>query len=1177
MDVGEKYKNNLRKYILIEDIRKKLWTEDGKSRVSIMIGAGFSRNAVKLDISLKSMSLWEDLKKRLVKELGDTSEYAELDVLTLGDIYEEQFGIINLENLLKKEIPDENYEPSSIYSKLLQLPFSDVYTTNYDTLLERASKDVFNRRYQVIYDIHDIPGSVSPRIVKLHGSFPSHRPFVFTKQSYEDYPNESAPFVNMVQQSIMETTMILIGFSGDDPNFRKWLEWVSKTLGKHRPKIYLLGLDIDETNEVFSKFSVTAIDFHSVYQSSLSASRYATFFEELFDFLNINPNVDKRKWPYKEYKLYTFQDKVDINDLIENLTYNRQTYPGWLILPSRIKNRRWMGQIVSEYLPLLNSETEKDLQVNLANEIVWILRTFRIPLKYQMQKMFEKIVEKFDSTENNQHLINLMLFLLREYRLDNNGKCFFEYFQKLKNSKLTGNQKNELEYQSLLWERDSNNEVQFIKQLQDWDIVGQELDYKLKKAALKLEISQIDDALNLITDILQSSRRIQSIDRLNYFALAVEGVSLILLQKYGRTQSSEDYLNRIIELEQNYCNPSITIDYISNLRKAKVPSSIEEKRTFEGRKKVTHNIGNYEEDDLSAAYFLMSVYDEYSIGIDNNSRIDILKYFQKLYPMYSLIKFFSLGRKKEIDDFFSRDQILNLSDTQYNTLFEFLKNAVINNSKENFLIEFDVLYRLYFVLNCNQQRELDLLLLEQYSANETIVKFGLESKNIFAKCFFRVLQLKFGLELCEYVNLVYNLPMIGEKGTSLEEITFDENFTFDPITSIDNINTKYLKNNIISEQYSVCNLLNYLSDFEQPYSVRVGSWQKLIFLYSSENISEIEFAQLKKVVKNLIIRNDTIFNKYLKSFALNAFIKDIEDKEVYMNELLSKNFIESLHPNGFSNGIGLNHQLSELRNLMIDSEFPMSVYENIVYKVNTWWKNQYHLAKEYENTFMRNNDIVDVVLFIKNSIFRLVKKKFFTQAMKDILINCFESLKSDENPLCYFLIPGLIKLEYDCDNLIQQLKIAMLSSNNNIMDNAISVTHDISFLKTNSEIESNVGDLKVMLIQLFAVQKEASLYHVSRTIFLILRDNPSFFTKKELNIITYNVEQFFNLYIDIPEQEVFEKQKFIDIAENYLEIVIELSELNYTVDLEKWINWCSLSNYPEIKKYAFELNELPKN
>ena len=197
--------------------------------------------------------------------------------------------------------------------------------------------------------------------------------------------------------------------------------------------------------------------------------------------------------------------------------------------------------------------------------------------------------------------------------------------------------------------------------------------------------------------------------------------------------------------------------------------------------------------------------------------------------------------------------------------------------------------------------------------------------------------------------------------------------------------------------------------------------------------------------------------------------------------------------------------------------------------------------------------------------------------MKDILINCFESLKSDENPLCYFLIPGLIKLEYDCDNLIQQLKIAMLSSNNNIMDNAISVTHDISFLKTNSEIESNVGDLKVMLIQLFAVQKEASLYHVSRTIFLILRDNPSFFTKKELNIITYNVEQFFNLYIDIPEQEVFEKQKFIDIAENYLEIVIELSELNYTVDLEKWINWCSLSNYPEIKKYAFELNELPKN
>lgn len=44
-------------YKYLENIRNKLWLEDGKSRVSVMIGVGFSLNAEKLDDSLKSMSL----------------------------------------------------------------------------------------------------------------------------------------------------------------------------------------------------------------------------------------------------------------------------------------------------------------------------------------------------------------------------------------------------------------------------------------------------------------------------------------------------------------------------------------------------------------------------------------------------------------------------------------------------------------------------------------------------------------------------------------------------------------------------------------------------------------------------------------------------------------------------------------------------------------------------------------------------------------------------------------------------------------------------------------------------------------------------------------------------------------------------------------------------------------
>ena len=50
-----------------------------------------------------------------------------------------------------------------------------------------------------------------------------------------------APFVNTVQQAMMENLVLLIGFSGDDPNFLHWSGWVRDNLGASAPKIYLAG------------------------------------------------------------------------------------------------------------------------------------------------------------------------------------------------------------------------------------------------------------------------------------------------------------------------------------------------------------------------------------------------------------------------------------------------------------------------------------------------------------------------------------------------------------------------------------------------------------------------------------------------------------------------------------------------------------------------------------------------------------------------------------------------------------------------------------------------------------------------------------------------------------------------------------------------------------------------
>ena len=138
-------------------------------------------------------------------------------------------------------VRDSDFRPGDMHKRLLRLPWRDVFSTNWDTLLESARTFVTNRSYSVVRTAADVASSAPPRIIKLHGSFPSHYPFIVTEEEYRTYPRKFAPFVNTVQQAMMETVFLLIGFSGDDPNFLYWSGWVRDNMGSSAPMIYLAG------------------------------------------------------------------------------------------------------------------------------------------------------------------------------------------------------------------------------------------------------------------------------------------------------------------------------------------------------------------------------------------------------------------------------------------------------------------------------------------------------------------------------------------------------------------------------------------------------------------------------------------------------------------------------------------------------------------------------------------------------------------------------------------------------------------------------------------------------------------------------------------------------------------------------------------------------------------------
>lgn len=240
--------------IHIDAIREALWRGPQYGKAAILIGAGMSQNAVAKEATVGRFPNWAQLMLPMLEDLyakyEDARKKAERaalanavsEALRIASEYVAIYGEAKLEALLKKAVPDDSYDPSDLHIRLMKLRWADVFTTNWDTLLEKAADRLPFKRYAVIRNIGEIPVSRHPRITKLHGSFPSNSPFILTEEHFRCYPRDYAPFVNMVQQSIVENTLCLIGFSGNDPNFLQWTGWVRDNLREHSNFIYLVTL-----------------------------------------------------------------------------------------------------------------------------------------------------------------------------------------------------------------------------------------------------------------------------------------------------------------------------------------------------------------------------------------------------------------------------------------------------------------------------------------------------------------------------------------------------------------------------------------------------------------------------------------------------------------------------------------------------------------------------------------------------------------------------------------------------------------------------------------------------------------------------------------------------------------------------------------------------------------------
>ena len=425
----------------INRVREALWQRP-VGFASVMIGSGFSRNARKAGPDAREFPLWKDVAQALCKKLYPPSDSERLKsalseasgtsgFLRMTQEYETAFGRGALHSFIQELVPDEDYIPDNLHIRLLRLPWRDIFTTNWDTLLERTRSFVADRAYGVVRTHNEIASAPRPRIVKLHGSFPAHTPFILTEEDYRTYPNRFAPFVNTVQQSIMETVFCLIGFSGDDPNFLSWSGWVRDNLRESAPKIYLAGwLDLSpHRRRMLEDRNVVPIDVANHPQADKWPEhlrhRYAN--EWIIHTLEYGQPYEITNWPsppdlprlpvpsilqpvedvtidapVDEYTLKF--DPLDkelltkkIQDILRIWEHNRKIYPGWVFLPPN--KHRLLSRSLDECEPavLKACPSLSTLErLSALRELVWRHEILLHPLSEQLVKAIQITLDEID-------------------------------------------------------------------------------------------------------------------------------------------------------------------------------------------------------------------------------------------------------------------------------------------------------------------------------------------------------------------------------------------------------------------------------------------------------------------------------------------------------------------------------------------------------------------------------------------------------------------------------------------------------------------------------------------------------------------------------------------------------------------------------------------------------------
>lgn len=214
-------------------------------RISLFLGSGSS-----CDVGYPN---WAELFTPFAEELGTTIDES-TDLYRLAQYYSNSFGSPELRRRIGERI-NRNIFKSPLLEELLDIGFTNIWTTNFDNALELnyQNRGILTNKVFRDSDFSNIDIHKRINIFKMNGDILNLEGIVATQSDYEKYVDTHRVMLMFFKRELISSTFLFVGYSFTDHLVLDCLSELTRYLGDSVTHHYTI-LKNDRDNPYFNHF-----------------------------------------------------------------------------------------------------------------------------------------------------------------------------------------------------------------------------------------------------------------------------------------------------------------------------------------------------------------------------------------------------------------------------------------------------------------------------------------------------------------------------------------------------------------------------------------------------------------------------------------------------------------------------------------------------------------------------------------------------------------------------------------------------------------------------------------------------------------------------------------------------------------------------------------------------------